>query len=233
MGRAFYSQRPPNRPPMGNWRRIHPRSALVQQLHCSPMKRRGLSIGLSLGLATILGVAFVGSSFLKSRHLQDLARHVEWQPPGFAFARPGFDRGAYLQGAENTAAGDRDPEIRKQFEDGVQAFLEKSDRKALSRLSRVVAAEPDWAMARFYLGAARLASGNPISAAEDMERAMDGGFEAHDGPTSWWLALAQLYAGQFDRARPHLEALAVEDQSRAEEARAILARLDEIDELEG
>ena len=94
---------------------------------------------------------------------------------------------------------------------------------AAEDLAAYVAAHPDDARGRFYLGVARLLSGRPSLAASDLEiaRAMPGS----PPDTSWYLALACLRSGRLSRGRVELEQIAASEGPHRDEARALLRRL--------
>ena len=95
---------------------------------------------------------------------------------------------------------------------------------AAEDLAAYVAAHPDDARGRFYLGVARLLSGKPLLAASELEAAL--AMPGSPSDTSWYLALACLRSGRLSRGRVELEQIAASEGPHRDEARALLRRLD-------
>jgi Putative zinc-finger len=96
--------------------------------------------------------------------------------------------------------------------------------EAAGEFAAYVAAHPDDARGRFYLGVARLLSGKPSLAAADLEtaRALPGA----PADTTWYLALAYLKSDDRPRARVELLRVAGSQGPHGDEARALLRRIE-------
>lgn len=194
-------------------------------------RRPGLGLRASLLVAAGLGLAVVGSAWLKTRHLGGLARRVQWQTADFVLDRPRFDRAGFEAGpwgpAHGTAAASSpSPAERTVFYTAMEAFARADDARALRGLQQVLASHPDWAPARFYRGACELLAGHPMSAGSDLQAAKAGGYSPPDGTCDWWLGVAHLYNGDREAGRECMAAVAGSGSPQATQASAILARLD-------
>lgn len=180
-----------------------------------------LSVRGTAILAAAFGIIVVGSAYLKVRHLRLVAEDVRWLGAEFELPRAAFSR-------ERAAADPScpDEESRRLLLSAMADYAHGRDDAAQRQLLRSVSAAPDWPMPRFYLGVLRLQLGFPLSAAEDLRRARDLGFEPREDSSAWWLGVAELYCGRQDSGRRLLEEAAASASPRAAEAREILDRFE-------
>jgi len=193
-----------------------------------PTVRKGLPVRSAFWMAALLGVMVVGSAYLKSRHLSRIAERADWQSADFYLPRATFQI--------EPSRGDElcpDSQLRSEFMEAMSDYVHGNDADARRELLGVVHHAPDWPRARFYLGVTELHLGHPMMASQNLERALDGGFQLPEHEGEWWLGVAELYCGRRDSGRRLLLEAAQGSKPSAKSARKILEGLDHASMGEG
>ena len=118
--------------------------------------------------------------------------------------------------------------VAGRFAEGMAAYEAGDFEPAARLLAKAVEESPRDDRARFYLGVTLLLLRRPAEALEPLERAAAASAAGVRLEARWYLALASLQSDRTERARAILQGVAADRQgSRAQEARALLARIGE------
>jgi len=139
-----------------------------------------------------------------------LAQLGLFEPPAYAPVR--------LRGSEDDTA--------RRFREAMELYAQSDWNAALPDLREAAALDPEAPHIAFYLGACALLAGETHEAITHLQRTADLGDTPFLEEAVFYLAKAQLRAGNITAARDALAKVIVLNGDRSEEAQGILDRLD-------
>ena len=176
----------------------------------SPWRRPWLLAAAAAVLAVAAGFGVWMRFQPASSRTPELAELAAFEPPTYAPVR--------LRGSEDDAA--------RRFREAMELYSRGDWRGALPGLRAAAALDPEAPHIAFYLGACALLAGETHEAINQLQRTVDLGDTPFLEESLYYLAKAQVRAGNIIAARDALGKLIVLNGDRSEEAQRLLDRLD-------